>query len=138
MHDDPRQIAVEQRPQTSPRVPPGQVPPIDCGPDYLEPRDLKLQRVDQPSPRPVDSHRRRPRRPDPITQSLMLLATMGIMLVAARFAAPRIVEEIRFAWHRGELRAEYELGTVGLQNVSLDALSPHLHVDEHTLIHRHC
>lgn len=66
---------------------------------------------------------RRQHRPDPITQSLMLLATMAVMLVAARFAVPRIVEEIRYAWHRGELRAEYESGTEGLRNVSLDALS---------------
>ena len=62
------------------------------------------------------------RGPDPLTQSLMLLATMAVMLVAARFAVPRVVEEIRYAWHRGELRAEYELSTDGLQNVSLDAL----------------
>jgi S1-C subfamily serine protease len=54
---------------------------------------------------------------------MMLLLTMGVMLLAARFAVPRIVEEIRFAWHRGELRAEYETGTDGLKNVSLDALS---------------
>ncbi len=53
----------------------------------------------------------------------MLLATMAVMLVAARYAVPRIVEEIRYAWHRGELRAEYESGTEGLRNVSLDALS---------------
>ena len=53
----------------------------------------------------------------------MLLATMAVMLVAARFVIPRIVEEIRYSWHRGELRAEYESGTEGLRNVSLDALS---------------
>lgn len=63
------------------------------------------------------------RRPDPLTQSLLLLATMGVMLMAARFVVPRIVEEVRYAWHRGELRAEYETGTEGLRNVSLDALS---------------
>ena len=66
---------------------------------------------------------RAPRRPDPITQSLMLLATMTLMLAAARFVVPRVVEEIRYAWYRGELRAEYESGTEGLRNVSLDALS---------------
>ena len=53
----------------------------------------------------------------------MLLVTMALMLLAARFAVPQIVEEIRYAWHRGELRAEYETGTEGLKNVSLDALS---------------
>ena len=63
------------------------------------------------------------RRPDPLVQSFMLLLTMGVMLAAARFAVPSIVEEIRYAWYRGELRAEYEAGADGLKNVSLDALS---------------
>ncbi len=64
-----------------------------------------------------------PERPDPMTQSLVLLATMALILVAARFAVPQIVEEIRYAWHRGELRAEYETGTEGIRSVSLEALS---------------
>ncbi|MEM9643605.1 MAG: trypsin-like peptidase domain-containing protein [Planctomycetota bacterium] len=62
-------------------------------------------------------------RSDPLTQSFFLLATMVVMLATARFAVPRIVEEIRYAWHRGELRAEYENGVDGLKNVSLDTLS---------------
>ena len=62
-------------------------------------------------------------RPDPLAQSLMLLLTMAVMLTAARFAVPRVVEEMRYAWTRGELRAEHEAGTRGLHNVSLDALS---------------
>lgn len=62
-------------------------------------------------------------RPDPLVQTLMLLLTMAAMLTAARFAVPRIVEEIRYAWHRGELRAEYESGTEGLRNISLETLS---------------
>lgn len=59
----------------------------------------------------------------PILQSLMLLTSMLIMLAVARYSVPSIVEEIRYAWHRGELRAEYESGTEGLRNVSLDSLS---------------
>ncbi|MCG8651719.1 MAG: trypsin-like peptidase domain-containing protein [Pirellulales bacterium] len=69
------------------------------------------------------SRRNSRRRPDPLVQSLMLLATMGLMLVAARYAVPSIVEEVRYAWYRGELRAEYETGKAGLQNTSLEALS---------------
>ncbi len=45
------------------------------------------------------------------------------MLAAARYAVPSIVEELRFAWHRGELRAEHADGVDGLKNVSLDTLS---------------
>jgi len=62
-------------------------------------------------------------RPDPVIQSLTLLLTMGLMLAAARYAVPSIVEEVRYAWHRGELRAEFETGSEGLRNVSLDTLS---------------
>ncbi len=72
-----------------------------------------------PAQRSIDLH---PRRPDPMTQSLVLLATMALVLVAARFALPRIVEEIRYSWYRGELRAEYEAGKDGIRSVSLDAL----------------
>ncbi len=106
-------------------------------------RTLEIQRIDGPvddtSTAPTDSTQpastkpgspdrksksRYPnRQPDPVMQSLMLLVTMGFMLIAARFAVPSIVEEIRYAWYRGELRAEYESGTEGLKNVSLDALS---------------
>ncbi|MDA9934200.1 trypsin-like peptidase domain-containing protein [Rubripirellula sp.] len=60
---------------------------------------------------------------DPLRQSLFLLATMALLLLAARYFVPRIVEEIRYSWHRGELRAEYESGSEGLRNVSLDTLS---------------
>ena len=63
------------------------------------------------------------RRTDPVLQSVGMLATMALMLLAARFVVPHIVEEIRYAWHRGELRAEYEAGTDGLRNVSLESLS---------------
>lgn len=61
--------------------------------------------------------------PNPLVQSLLLLLTMVAMLAAARYAVPSVVEEIRYAWHRGELRAEYESGNEGLRNVSLDQLS---------------
>jgi len=60
---------------------------------------------------------------NPIVQSLMLIASMVVMLLIARFSVPPIVEEIRYSWHRGEMRAEYESGGEGLRNVSLDSLS---------------
>ena len=63
------------------------------------------------------------RRSDSLTQSMVLLATMTIMLLSARFVVPHIVEEVRYAWHRGQLRAEYEVAGDGLKNVSLSALS---------------
>jgi len=56
-------------------------------------------------------------------QTLFFLFAMAMMLGAARFAMPTIVEEARYAWHRGELRAKYEASGDGLKNVSLGALS---------------
>jgi serine protease Do len=56
-------------------------------------------------------------------QSLFFLFAMATMLAAARFIMPTIVEEARYAWYRGELRAQYEASGDGLKNVSLGALS---------------
>ena len=68
-----------------------------------------------------DSNKRR--HTDSLTQTLTVLATVSLMLLSARYIVPSIVEELRFAWHRGELRAEYQSGRDGLKNVSLDTLS---------------
>ena len=62
-------------------------------------------------------------RRDSLTHALTVMATVSVMLLLARYVVPRIVEEMRYAWHRGELRAEYQSGREGLNNVSLDALS---------------
>lgn len=73
-----------------------------------------------------ESRRRRDREPaahSPFASSITLLVTVGIMLASARFVVPPIVEEIRYAQHRGQLRAEFEVGHEGLKNVSLDTLS---------------
>lgn len=68
-----------------------------------------------------DSNKRR--HTDSLTHTLTVLATVSLMLLSARYIVPSIVEELRFAWHRGELRAEYQSGRDGLKNVSLDTLS---------------
>ncbi|MEO1528156.1 MAG: trypsin-like peptidase domain-containing protein [Planctomycetota bacterium] len=73
---------------------------------------------------PVSERRRKEgRRSDPILHSLVMLSTIFIMLAAARFIVPDVVEEIRYAQRRGQLRAEYEVAGEGLRNVSLDTLS---------------
>lgn len=66
---------------------------------------------------------RRPSGASALGQSLFFLFAMAAMLAAARFVMPGIVEEARYAWHRGELRAQYEASGDGLKNVSLGALS---------------
>ena len=77
-------------------------------------------RADQSSDREVGE---RVSQSDPLRQSLFLLATMAVLLLVARYFVPTIIEEVRYSWHRGELRAEYESGSEGLRNVSLDTLS---------------
>lgn len=100
-----------------------------CDPtDVVHATPLSIDRASagssaDPESRDQSKLRKRSHHADPLTQSLTLLATIAVMLLAARFVVPRIVEEVRYAWHRGELRAEYESGTEGLKNVSLDALS---------------
>ncbi|PAY18574.1 serine protease [Rhodopirellula sp. SM50] len=68
-------------------------------------------------------HRQHARRSDPVRHGLVMLVTVLVMLAAARYVLPGIVEEIRYAQHRGQLRAEFEVAGEGLKNVSLDTLS---------------
>jgi serine protease Do len=135
MHEASRPDSMDQDPSNARSLPTAlavkEVIPLPVLQPEATERRLVVQRIDRPqveevvTPPPVETtiSRRRAKGPDPITQSLMLLATMGLMLVTARYAVPSIVEEIRFAWHRGELRAERDSGVDGLKNVSLDALS---------------
>ncbi|WP_286177560.1 S1C family serine protease [Rhodopirellula sp. JC639] len=68
-------------------------------------------------------HRQHARRNDPVRHGVVMLATVLAMLGTARYILPGIVEEIRYAQHRGQLRAEFEVAGEGLKNVSLDTLS---------------
>ncbi len=77
----------------------------DTASNTLSAGSLNLQRIDPPKSEPVTTSKtgepRKPssrssektgtvvRRPDPVVQSVMLLLTMGVMLMAARFAVPR-------------------------------------------------
>jgi serine protease Do len=52
--------------------------------------------------------------------SLMMVLTL---LVVARWMVPSLVESLRYSWHSGQLRAEYELSDQRLRTVSLDSLA---------------
>ena len=58
-----------------------------------------------------------------VGQTLYFLVALVSLLGAARFVMPVVVEELRYAWYRGELRARHEASGDGLRNVSLGALS---------------
>ncbi|TWT53153.1 putative periplasmic serine endoprotease DegP-like precursor [Rubripirellula amarantea] len=107
--------------QTATTLPSGS---LTSPPEVLQPRSIPIPVVSKPvRPQAPSTSSVHTRRTDPILQSVGMLATMAVMLLAARFVVPHIVEEIRYGWHRGELRAEYEAGTDGLRNVSLESLS---------------
>lgn len=97
-------------------------------PSQTLPADIESQNNVNSTSAPIDSLSKardsnKRRHTDSLTQTLTVLATVSLMLLSARYIVPSIVEELRFAWHRGELRAEYQSGRDGLKNVSLDTLS---------------
>ena len=97
-------------------------------PSQALPADIESQNSVNSTSAPIDSLSKardsnKRRHTDSLTQTLTVLATVSLMLLSARYIVPSIVEELRFAWHRGELRAEYQSGRDGLKNVSLDTLS---------------
>jgi len=64
----------------------------------------------------------------PTAASLLLstflsLAVVLVLLVALRYLLPSMLEFSRYAWYRGQLRAEYEMAGQQLQRVSLDGLN---------------
>lgn len=57
------------------------------------------------------------------TSTFMSLLMVLALLLLARLLVPSLVESVRYSWHKGELRAEYELSGERLRNVSLDSLT---------------
>jgi serine protease Do len=46
-----------------------------------------------------------------------------VLLVAAKWMVPSLVESLRYSWHSGQLRAEYDQSGQRLRTVSLDSLA---------------
>jgi serine protease Do len=55
--------------------------------------------------------------------TLLSLMVVLVLIIAVRFTVPPLVESLRYAWHRGQLRAEYEMSGERLRQVSLGSLS---------------
>lgn len=55
--------------------------------------------------------------------TLLSLSMVVALLMLARFTVPALVENVRYGWYRGQLRAQYELSGQRLKNVSLDSLA---------------
>ncbi|MCC9599769.1 trypsin-like peptidase domain-containing protein [Stieleria sp. JC731] len=71
----------------------------------------------------INQHRQRGNAASAFQQGLVMLVTVLSVLAAAWFVVPGIVERIRYAQYRGQLRAEFEVASEGLKDVSLDSLS---------------
>jgi serine protease Do len=61
--------------------------------------------------------------PSPLVQAMITMMMLACTLAAARFLVPSIIEEARYAWRRGQLRADYETSGEGLQDSGLDSLT---------------
>ena len=59
----------------------------------------------------------------PILQAVITLCMLACTLAAARYWVPSIIEEGRYAWRRGQLRADYEASGEGLSAVGMDSLA---------------
>ena len=64
----------------------------------------------------------------PTAASLLLstflsLVVVLVLLMALRFMLPSVLEFSRYSWHRGQLRAEYEMAGQQLESVSWEGLS---------------
>lgn len=59
----------------------------------------------------------------PSFQILTGLSVLIAFLLLFRLLVPQIIEESRYSWYRGELRAKHEASGDGLKNISLNTLS---------------
>ncbi|MFN7627589.1 MAG: S1C family serine protease, partial [Pirellula sp.] len=58
-----------------------------------------------------------------LASTVLSLSVVLILLVCLRFLLPPMLESSRYSWHRGQLRAEYELAGDQLERVSWEGLS---------------
>ncbi|MBM3963629.1 MAG: PDZ domain-containing protein [Planctomycetes bacterium] len=58
-----------------------------------------------------------------LASTILSLSVVLILLVCLRFLLPPMLESSRYSWHRGQLRAEYELAGDQLERVSWEGLS---------------
>lgn len=55
--------------------------------------------------------------------TLLSLGVVLVLLVCLRYLLPPMLESSRYSWHRGQLRAEYEMAGEQLERVSWEGLS---------------
>jgi S1-C subfamily serine protease len=58
-----------------------------------------------------------------VLSTILSLMVVLVLLVVLRLMLPSMLEMSRYSWHRGQLRAEYEIAGEQLERVSLDGLT---------------
>ena len=89
----------------------------------IEPTDELSPASERPapsSPRTIASH---PTFSNLLASTVLSLSVVLILLVCLRFLLPPMLESSRYSWHRGQLRAEYEVAGDQLERVSWEGLS---------------
>lgn len=71
----------------------------------------------------VPQHVKHPTAASLLLSTFLSLTVVLVLLVALRYMLPSMLEFSRYAWHRGQLRAEYEMAGQQLQSISLEGLS---------------
>ena len=83
--------------------------------DTVVPQELEQSGV------PVDT--RMPTTRSLILSTILSLTVVLVLLVVLRFLLPATLEQSRYSWHRGQLKAEYDASGDFLKQVSQSALS---------------
>jgi S1-C subfamily serine protease len=76
----------------------------------------------------AQEHVRNPSSASLLLSTVLSLSVVLVLLLALRVLLPTMLEMSRYAWFRGQLRAEYEAAGQELSRVSLDGLSISQHV----------
>ena len=73
-----------------------------------------------------DGHEKSNKQPTPsslLLSTLLSLTAVLVLLTVLRFLLPSTLEFSRYSWHRGQLRAEYDVAGEQLKTVSNDNLA---------------
>lgn len=73
--------------------------------------------------RDSNSSLRQPTMGSLMMSTFLSLAVVLVLLVALRYLLPTVLEVSRYSWHRGQLRAEYEIAGQQLERVSWEGLT---------------
>ncbi len=115
------------KPHDRPADQPMEVQPTEAQPGQFQPRE-ESERIAVGADEPAQlksrvAPQREPHSMHLATSTLLSLLMVLLLLLVARLVVPSLVESIRYGWHHGELRAEYELSGQRLRSVSLDSLA---------------